>query len=88
MLCEIFEKADKWYGIKKACDNIDSNPEEYCLLTDNIIYELLRLREDKHADIFKKFPELYEARRLMRDIQARNIYKFVSDVDDLDVKEE
>ena len=78
---------NEWYGIKEACNNINSNPQEYCRLTDNMIYEVLRLRDDKDKELLVKYPDLQIARRIMRDIQARNIYKFVSDAGDLDVQE-
>jgi len=86
MLCEVFKHADKWYGIKEACDEIETNPEKYCRLTDNIIYEVLRLRDREDAGILTDYPDLIQARLLMKNIQTRNIYKFVSDVDDLDIQ--
>lgn len=48
----------------------------------------MRLRNYEDKEILAKYPELVQARDLMRDIQARRIYKFVSDTDDLDVSKE
>lgn len=88
MLCEVFDKIDKSYGIKEACQHINSNPELYCNLTDNIIYEVLRMRDNELPEDSEKQTQLREAKDIMRKIQSRKLYKFVADADDLDTKKD
>lgn len=73
MLCEIFDKIKTKYDIKAICQNIDRDYYSYCELTDTIIFEVLRSKND----------ELKEARNLITQIQTRKLYHYVAETDDL-----
>jgi hypothetical protein len=47
MLCEMFSVISDYYGIRDACNKIKEDPQNYCRLTDNIIYEVLRSTDPK-----------------------------------------
>ena len=71
-MCDILLAVDPVFNFRQVV----TDPEEYCSLTDNIVYEIEFADPDEYGE---NAPAIKDAQRILKRLRERQIYRFVGE---------
>jgi HD superfamily phosphohydrolase len=84
MVCDILELTKEKFGIKRACEEIYTNPNKFMRLNDSILEKVEDVFEDmlerQDPGEVQEREKFEKAVNLLKRIRTRKLYKFVKEL--------